>query len=95
MPGIRTSIVSALLLSIASAYGADPDYFPLAVGNSWVYRVTAGRIQDVETIDVTGTASFEGRSYFSVNFFGHPVFLRQASDGTLYEYDATAKREKV
>lgn len=97
MRGTRTFIASALLLSaaVAAAFGAEPDYFPLAVGNSWVYRVTEGRIPGTEVVEVGGTATIEGRNYFRVKFFGRDVFLRTASDGTLYEYDANAKREKV
>src|SRR5829696_1556570 len=95
MRGIKTFIVSALLLTAAgSAFGADPDYFPLAVGNSWVYKVTEGRIPDVQTVEVTGNSTFEGRTYFNVSFFGRAVFLRN-DGGTLYEYDSNAKQEKV
>jgi hypothetical protein len=95
MRGIRTFIVSVLLAATGgSALAADPDYFPLAVGNSWMYKVTEGRIPDVQMVEVTGTSTFEGRTYYNVNFFSRPVFLR--SDGsTLYEYDSDAKREKV
>ena len=96
MRGTRIIIASALLLSAAmAAYGAGPDYFPLAVGNSWVYRVTEGRIPDVQVVEVSGTAALDGRDYFRVKFFGRDVYLRTAADGTLYEYDANAKREKV
>jgi hypothetical protein len=96
MPGPKTFILSALVLATsATAFGADPEYFPLAVGNSWVYKVTEGRIPDVQVVEVTGTASLDGRSYFSVMFLGREVFLRVSSDGTLYEYDSPAKREKV
>ncbi|MEO8127309.1 MAG: BsuPI-related putative proteinase inhibitor [Bryobacteraceae bacterium] len=96
MRGIKTFTVSALLLCGASAvFGADPDYFPLAVGNSWVYRVTEGRFPDVQVVEVTGTTAVEGHSYFRVNFFGNEALLRTTSDGTLVEYDTGAKREKV
>ena len=83
MRGTRTFIASALLLSAAvAAFGAEPDYFPLAVGNSWVYRVTEGPLPDVQVVEVSGTAAIGGRD----------VFLRTASDGTLYELDANATR---
>ena len=96
MRGTRTFIASALLLSAAvTSFAAEPDYFPLAVGNSWVYRVTEGRFPDAQVVEVSGTAGFDGRDYFRVQFFGRAVYLRTASDGTLYEYDANAKREKV
>lgn len=39
----------------------------------------------MQVVEVSGTATIGGRD----------VFLRTASDGTLYEYDANAKREKV
>jgi hypothetical protein len=96
MRGTKTTILNALLLAASlPAFGADPDYFPLAVGNSWVYKVTQGRLPDVETIEVTGTMRFNGRDYYAVKFFGRDAFLRMATDGTLYEYDSSAKKEKV
>ncbi len=96
MRGIRTFIASTLLLTAAAAlFGAEPDYFPLAVGNSWVYRVTEGRIPDAQVVEVSGTSAFDGRDYYRVQFFGRLVYLRTASDGTLYEFDSDAKREKV
>ncbi len=67
----------------------------MAVGNSWVYRVTEGRIPDVQVVEVSGAAAFDGHDYFRVQYFGRSVYLRTAGDGTLYEYDAIAKREKV
>ncbi len=77
------------------AFAADPEYFPLAVGNSWVYKTTEGRLADVQAVDVAGTASFEGRDYFLVHFFQRDVYLRVSTDGTLFEYDQNAKKEKV
>jgi hypothetical protein len=96
MRGTKTTILNALLLAATlPAFGADPDYFPLAVGNSWVYKVTEGRIPDVQTVEVTSTTSFDGRDYYAVKFFERDAFLRMATDGTLFEYDSSGKREKV
>src|SRR4051812_42990236 len=96
MPGIKTFIVSAMLLAAGvTAQAADPDYFPLSVGNSWVYKVTTGRIGGTDTVEVTGTSTVAGRSYFTVKFFGRDVLLRTTADGTLLEYDLAAKLEKT
>ena len=84
-----------MLCCAGAAFGADADYFPLAIGNSWVYRVTQGAFPEAQVVEVTGTTTADGRSYFRVNFFGREALLRSTIDGTLVEYDAEAKREKV
>ena len=96
MLGIRTITASALLLlSSAAVPAATPDYFPMQVGNSWVYKTTQGRISNVQTIAVEAIDQIDSRNYYRVQFFGHTVFVRAQDDGSLVSYDREAKQEKL
>jgi hypothetical protein len=96
MLGIRTITVSALLvLSPAAIPAATPDYFPLAVGNSWVYKTTQGRLNRVQTIAVEGIEKVDDRNFYRVQFFERTVFVRPQEDGSLVSYDRETKQEKL
>jgi hypothetical protein len=86
-----------LLVTLFSGFAlpADPDYFPLQPGYSWVYKLTQGIGSDIAVIDVGPTQNFNGADYAGVNFFGRNVWLRAKDDGTLMEYDASTKQEKA
>jgi len=74
--------------------GAQPDYFPLQVGNQWTYR--ASRLGDAFTVEVSDTAMAGDRSYFVVQGFPTgTVWLRMADDGTLYGYSPDTGKESV
>ena len=96
MPGKRISIVSAaILLTGLSAFSADLDYFPLMAGNSWVYKTTQGRVADVQTVEVTGTAQVNGLDYYQVRFFGKALLLRRDETGVIQQFDPDTKTERV
>src|SRR5687767_14952877 len=96
MLGAKTITASTLLfLSAASLSAASPEYFPLQVGNSWVYRATQARISSVQTIAVQGTENVSNRTYYRVQFFERSVLVRQADDGSLVSYDPTTRQERV
>jgi hypothetical protein len=98
MRGIKTITLNALALGLAGAallQGANPDYFPLQVGNSWVYRTTDNRTPAAGTVEVLGTESVGSVAYYQVNFFGRLILLRMAADGTLYTYNTETKQEQV
>ena len=101
MPGIKTSIAKTLLLfSAATLSGvnlaaATPEYFPLQVGNSWVYRSTLARSSRVQTISVDAIESVNGRQYFRVQFFERPLLVRAGEDGSLYVYDTETNQESL
>ena len=65
MSGTRISTISLLVLTLAFAAfaGADPDYFPLQVGNTWVYR-TNGVAQSIETLEVVRWDWFNNQVYY-------------------------------
>ena len=95
MNGTKISTVKliGLLFAGAAVCAAAPDYFPLQVGNSWVYRVTQGRLSRPGTINVEARETVDGREYFRVQFFEDTLYLRQMGDGSIYKYDREAKTE--
>jgi hypothetical protein len=95
MLGIRTITVSTLIFSAASFAAAGPEYFPLQVGNSWVYRATQARINSVQTIAVQGVENIDSRTYYRVQFFERSVLVRQTDDGSLVSYDPTSRQERL
>jgi hypothetical protein len=70
-------------------------FFPLQVGNSWVYRVVEGRVRNAQTIDVESRESIEGTEYFKVNFFERTIYLRPADNGSVLAYDPETKQEQL
>lgn len=103
MPGfaISTHKIAATLLLTASAVFAGADYFPLEVGNQWVYRVTGSRGglaggNGLITLEVARTGEFEGLRYSLLR--GMPrgeYWLRMDDDGRLLFFDTAEKVEKL
>jgi hypothetical protein len=79
------------------------DYFPLAVGNTWLYK--ANTIVGTEplqlnttyqTVRVTGTESIGDLQYFDVSYFGRDVLLREdAATSNVFFYDRATGAESV
>ena len=87
-------LLSALILSAAGLYAAQPDYFPLQTGNQWTYRATG--LGQSFTVEVGGTVEAGGQTYFVVDGFRRgTVWLRQDDDGTMWVYDAAKRAESV
>jgi hypothetical protein len=96
MLGIRTITASTLLLISTIAVSAQTaDYFPLQVGNSWVYKTSLGRTNRVQTVSVDAIENVDGRDYYRVDFFGSSVLVRPGDNRSLLSYDAGAKRERL
>lgn len=97
MNGIRISTAKliGLLFAAAAVCAAAPDYFPLQVGNSWVYRVTQGRLSQPGTINVEARETIEGRDYYRLSFFENTIYLRQIENGSILKYDKETKQETV
>lgn len=82
MNNMRWIIAALVCTGIGQA--ASPDYFPLQVGNRWVLQ-TSGDNPQLLTIDVLRTRSADSNVYFLVSGYAPgDVWLREASDGTLY-----------
>lgn len=88
----------AALAAVAATCGwsQQPDYFPLHVGNQWVYRTGGTRGGDPLTLAITRTAEFGGQSYSLLDGWPRgPYWLRQDADGRVWNYDTTAQREQL
>jgi len=103
MGTLRASVIQACAIAFGLAAdcalvrGQTPDYFPLQVGNSWVYRLSGEQMAqpDVKTITVDATETIGEREYFRVNFFGQTVYLRRNSDGAIYSVDRETATERL
>ncbi len=62
---------SAQTTSKTPAINNDVDYFPLRVGNQWIYEETIFPIPDIRTV-VTDSVMIRGELYYSVQDFGYP-----------------------
>lgn len=82
---------AVVLIAVAGAAAAQSEYFPLHVGNQWIYR---GDNNDVRAMEVIRTATFDGRQYAQLGgWFSGDAWLRMGEDGTLYAYHPETKRE--
>jgi hypothetical protein len=90
--------LEALLLIVgASALAAaTPDYFPLHVGNQWIYRQSGGGANRSLSVWVSGIETIGGRSYARVAGLEEgEALLRMESESRLIAYDRTARAERV
>ncbi len=95
MFGTRTSTVSLAFLAMA-ACAAEPDYFPLQIGNQWVYRSSGGAGAETWSIDIPKYDVLGDSAYFLVRGFpAGDAWLRMGNNGTLFAYDPGQKREKM
>src|SRR5947209_8858485 len=90
MRGIKTFIASLLVLLPAAAQ----DYFPLQTGNVWVYRGSGSRADSETTVEITGTAQYNGSTYSVLHgLTDKDVLLREDASGNVFAYDADAGKE--
>lgn len=87
-----------LLLGIAtlSLTAAAQDYFPLHVGNQWIYRTGGTASGTVLALDIPRSADFKGNRYYLLR--GLPqkdYWLRTDDDGRLLAYDPDQDKESV
>jgi len=94
MRGRRISIVSFALAWLMPA--AHPDYFPLHVGNQWVYRAGGTRTDGILTLEITRTGQFAGRTYWLLHGLPQGDFwLRMDEDGNLWAYSPERNQEEL
>jgi hypothetical protein len=81
----------AMLASAAMAGGARPVYFPLQVGNQWLYRCTANCPPDETwTVAVVGNAPAtapDGSPYYILRGFGKDYWVRVADSSRVLARD--------
>src|ERR687883_51818 len=84
MLGTKIFILSSIAVALTAA---TPDYFPLQVGNSWLYK-------GGQSIEVTGTETINEQTYYTVTIFGRSVLVRSSADGVLVTYNRETATEE-
>lgn len=85
----------ALCLSGSLTSSFAQDFFPLHVGNQWIYRTAFGRTATFTSIDIQRTETVGDRTYWVVRGFDEGPALLRSEDGTLYRYNSDTRREEV
>lgn len=78
----------------ATAFAQRPDYFPLQVGNQWVYRVAGRGSPSSLVVEVTGQQSMGDHAYFVLRGFpAGELLVRVTDDGKLVFFDSLSHGE--
>jgi hypothetical protein len=82
-----------VILACLSASGSD--YFPLAIGNQWVYRITGGS-PSAMVIEILSTRVEGDNTYFLLHgFLAEDVWLRSDGDGNVFRFDPDVRAETL
>lgn len=96
MLGTRTFTISLILGWAVLSHAAQPDYFPLHVGNQWVYRARGTRGDTALVLEITRTGVFNGRTYWLLQGFPErDYWLRMDDNGNLLAYDPGRDQEEI
>jgi hypothetical protein len=93
----RLVLKFVLALNLCGTWSATAqDYFPLQVGNQWVYKTGGSRTSAPLVLEILRTAEFGGISYVNLHSSATgDYWLRRHDDGSVWQYDQTAKQEKL
>jgi hypothetical protein len=95
---MRRPVLIALLLLTASAqvWGqSQPDYFPLSLGNTWIYMGSGSRAGQSLTLQIMRMAQFNNRTYALLHGLpGKDYWLRKEGDSVI-AYDPEQDRETL
>ncbi len=84
--------VFLFLFSLASLMAQVTDYFPLIPGSTWVYRSTNG--SSPLTLRMGQQKRIGGQAYHRLEgYSANPIWIRQSSQGDLYQWDESKKSE--
>ena len=87
---------SALLACLAASPICAQDFFPLHVGNQWIYQTSIGRGVTLNVVDIPRTETVGDQTYSVVRGFEDgTALLRMSGEGTLYRYNQNSKSEEV
>jgi hypothetical protein len=93
---VRAFALAAAAVVLCLPASAQPDYFPLQVGNQWIYRCSGFCREPVLQLEITRTAEFNGHFYSLLH--GLPSgdhWLRRDQDGSLLAYDPDQNLETL
>jgi len=96
--GNRKCTVLGTVLLATVAWGSEPEYFPLDVGNLWVYQTGGTRCCAPVIVEVVARADFNGRTYFRLRGFPRAegdFWVRINDTGSLVAYDPDQNQESV
>jgi len=83
------------MLAAAAMCGQTADYFPLEVGNVWIYRPAVPNQQST-TVEVTGARTFRGLTYYLLSGYRAGVFwVRHDGAGRVYQFDEKSGEEQL
>lgn len=93
---MRQRLLLAFALATSATLSAQ-DFFPLQVGNEWVYRATGSRAGYAAlTIRVTAMENRAGVEYYRIEGYRTGSFwLRSTHDGKVMAYDPAKQDEKL
>lgn len=84
------AVFLCVFLSLA-ANELPRDYFPLAVGNHWVYQSSAG---SPRVVDINGVENINGQTYFVVSGLNGRELLRREESGAIRVLDPESGQER-
>ena len=81
--------VAAIGVSAAPLQAAGAEYFPLQVGNQWIYQTSTRFFNGPATVvNIPGKKAFGSTSYFIVEGLAHEtLYMRSDDSGKLFVYD--------
>ena len=95
---VRVATLAGVAAFASTLAAQTPSWFPLEVGNTWLYRqAPANRFptEESRTISVHGKETAGANEYFQVSYFGREVLLRDGpSEGSVVAYDRNSNSEQ-
>jgi hypothetical protein len=93
--GMRAFVRIGLLVLLACLSASGSDYFPLAIGNQWVYRIT-GASPSAVVVEVLSARVEGDNTYFLVHgFLAEDVWLRADGDGNVFRFAPAERAETL
>lgn len=84
--------ISSAILTAAAALAQTPDYFPLDVGNVWIYRER----QALVTVEVTRAEAIRGQIWYALSGYRQGEFwVRNDGAGRIFALDREQGEEKL
>jgi hypothetical protein len=93
---MRKAVLLLLPFLLGGAGRAQaPDYFPLQVGNQWIYRPVEGGGEPL-VVEIASAGYFDGQGYVLLRGLAEgDAWLRLSEERTLYRYNRETRREEV
>ncbi len=93
MLGTKTFTVSLWLALAGAALAQHPNYFPLEVGNQWIYAPGGRAAGAAQTVETTRAVEAGGKWYAEYRGLEGTQMLRMDESGALYAWDPQSRTE--